>query len=114
MTSFLPRLGSDATAILTALHRSQAVIQFDLEGNILDTNANFCSAMGYELSEIVGKHHRIFVDPAEAASAAYREFWARLRRGEFDRQQYRRFGKGGKEVWIEASYNPLWRGGRPY
>jgi len=106
--------GSDAKAILAALDRSQAIIQFDLGGTILDANANFCTALGYERAEIVGRHHRMFVDPFEAESAEYRDFWARLGRGEFDRRQYRRLGKGGREIWIEASYNPVFSGGRPY
>ena len=92
----------------------QAIIEFDLSGNILNANANFCTALGYELPEIKGKHHRIFVEPAEANSVEYREFWARLGRGEFDRQQYKRFTKSGREIWIEASYNPVLRGGKPY
>ncbi|TKT77424.1 PAS domain-containing methyl-accepting chemotaxis protein [Aquamicrobium sp. LC103] len=114
MISFFPNAASDAKAILAAMQKSQAVIQFDLDGKILHANENFCAAMGYELSEIVGRHHRIFVDPAEAESAGYREFWARLARGEFDSRQYKRFGKGGKEIWIEASYNPVFRNGKPY
>ncbi|ANL64916.1 methyl-accepting chemotaxis protein [Rhizobium phaseoli] len=106
--------GSDAKAILAAMSRSQAIIEFDLTGKILTANANFCAALGYQLSEIVGQHHRMFVEPAEASSAEYREFWARLGRGEFDQRQYKRIGKGGKEIWIEASYNPVFSGGRPY
>ncbi len=109
----LAYFGSDAKAILAALHKSQAIIQFDLEGNILDANENFCAAFGYQRGEVVGRHHRIFVDPAEAQSAEYRGFWARLAEGKHDRGQYRRFGKGGREVWIEASYNPVLAGGRP-
>lgn len=106
--------GADARAILSAMNRSQAIIEFDLGGRILTANENFCKAMGYELSEIVGQHHRMFVDPQYAASAEYRSFWEGLARGEFDRKQYRRIGKGGREVWIEASYNPVSRGGVPY
>jgi methyl-accepting chemotaxis protein len=106
--------GTDAKAVLAAMNRSQARIEFKLDGTILTANENFCSAMGYQLPEIVGQHHRIFVDPTEASSPEYTEFWAKLARGEFDRRQYRRIGKGGKEIWIEASYNPVFRGGRPY
>ncbi|MDR9809709.1 methyl-accepting chemotaxis protein [Rhizobium hidalgonense] len=106
--------GSDAKAVLAAMSRSQAIIEFDLAGKILTANANFCAALGYQLPEIVGQHHRMFVEPAEAASADYREFWARLGRGEFDQRQYKRIGKGGKEIWIEASYNPVFSGGKPY
>lgn len=105
---------SDAKAILAAMSKSQAIIEFDLTGKILTANQNFCQALGYQVSEIIGQHHRMFVDPAEAASPDYREFWAKLGRGEFDRRQYKRIGKGGKEIWIEASYNPVFRGGKPY
>ncbi len=105
---------SDSSAVLAAMDRSQAIIQFDLTGKILDANANFCTALGYELQEIVGQHHRMFVDPAESSSTAYRDFWARLAQGEYDSRQYKRIGKGGKEIWIEASYNPVMRGGKPY
>jgi len=112
MGLFRSFLASDA-AIVAALDRSQAMIQFDLSGNILGANANFCSAVGYDLPEIVGQHHRMFVDPAESASPAYRDFWARLARGEFDSGQYKRFGKGNREIWIEATYNPVFRGGKP-
>lgn len=107
-------LTSDSTAVLAAMDRSQAIIQFDLTGKILDANANFCTALGYDLKEIVGQHHRMFVEPAEANSADYRDFWARLAQGEYDSRQYKRLGKGGKEIWIEASYNPVMRGGKPY
>ena len=114
MTGLPSLFSSDAKAMLDAINRSQAIIEFDLAGNILTANENFCRAVGYELNEIVGRHHRIFVPPEEAASAAYREFWARLARGEYDSQQYKRIGKGGREIWIEASYNPVFRGKRPY
>ena len=114
MSRLFPRFGGDTAAVLAAMHKSQAIIEFDLSGNILNANPNFCAALGYELAEIKGKHHRIFVDPAEAGSVEYREFWARLGRGEFDRQQYKRVTKSGREIWIEASYNPVFRGGKPY
>jgi methyl-accepting chemotaxis protein len=82
---------------------------------VLHANQNFCRALGYELSEIEGKHHSMFVEPAYAASAEYREFWAKLGRGEFESRHFKRIGKGGKEVWIEASYNPvLGSNGKPY
>ncbi|MGL3606444.1 methyl-accepting chemotaxis protein [Rhizobium sp. G187] len=105
---------SDAGAVLEAMSRSQAIIEFSLDGKILTANENFCQAVGYSLSEIIGKHHRLFVDPAEASSADYTAFWARLSRGEFDRRQYKRIAKGGREIWIEASYNPVMRGGKPF
>ncbi len=114
MSRFPSPFGSDAKAILAAMQRSQAIIEFDPQGKILTANENFCKTLGYELSEIIGQHHRIFVDPADAASAGYREFWVQLARGEFDRRQYKRIGKGGREIWIEASYNPVFRGSKPY
>ena len=99
--------GDDAKTVLAAMNKSLAIIEFDLQGNILTANENFCNALGYELSEIKGKHHSMFVDPAYAKSSDYKEFWAKLGRGEFDAREYLRFGKGGKEVWIQASYNPI-------
>ena len=104
---------NDCKSVMDALSRSQAIIQFDLTGKILTANSNFCAAMGYELKEIIGKHHSIFVDPAEAASADYTAFWRDLASGKFDRRQYKRFAKGGREIWIEASYNPVFKGGKP-
>ncbi|MTD95516.1 PAS domain S-box protein [Hyphomicrobium sp. xq] len=106
--------GSDDKAILAAISKSQAVIEFDLTGKILQANDNFCKAVGYDLAEIQGRHHSMFVDPVYAASSEYRGFWAGLGRGEFDKRQYKRIGKGGKEIWIEASYNPVFSGGKPY
>ena len=93
--------------MVSALNRSLAMIEFDLEGTIRTANAEFCRLMGYDAAELVGRSHSMFVDPAYAASPAYREFWAKLGRGEFDRQEYRRFGKGGKQVWVQATYNPI-------
>lgn len=92
---------------ISAIMRSQAVIEFDLDGRILTANENFLKTMGYTLAEIQGKHHSIFIEPAKRETAEYREFWARLRRGEFDSSEYKRIGKGGKEVWILATYNPI-------
>ncbi|HNB46022.1 MAG TPA: PAS domain-containing protein, partial [Burkholderiaceae bacterium] len=92
---------------IAAISRSQAVIEFGLDGKILTANENFLSTLGYTLSEIQGQHHSLFVDPAYRASPEYRLFWERLGRGEFDAGQYKRIGKGGKEVWIQASYNPI-------
>jgi methyl-accepting chemotaxis protein len=97
----------DFAAQVMAAGRSQAVIQFNLDGTILTANENFLNALGYSLGEIQGKHHSMFVSPAERDSAAYREFWAALNRGEFQAAEYKRIGKGGKEVWILASYNPV-------
>ncbi|MCI9867838.1 PAS domain-containing methyl-accepting chemotaxis protein [Rhizobium skierniewicense] len=105
---------ADARHVLEALSSSQAVIEFDLKGNILNANKNFCSALGYELSEIIGKHHRIFCDKDYVASPTYANFWASLARGKYDAGEYKRIRKDGSEAWIEASYNPVFRGGRPY
>ncbi|MAZ03746.1 MAG: chemotaxis protein [Sneathiella sp.] len=93
--------------LLDALDRSQAVIEFDKDGIILHANTNFLSAMGYSLEEIKGKHHKMFVDPEFASSSEYEAFWATLRSGEFLSEEFQRFGKGGKEIWIQASYNPI-------
>lgn len=98
---------ADAAGQLAAIDKSQAVISFDLEGNILDANPNFLGAVGYQLSEIQGKHHRIFMDPAEAATPAYGEFWKSLGRGEYQAAEYKRMTKDGGEIWIQASYNPI-------
>jgi methyl-accepting chemotaxis protein len=92
---------------ISAIGRAQAVIEFNLDGTIITANENFLATVGYRLEEIQGKHHQMFVAPAERDSAAYREFWAKLGRGEFQSAEYKRFGKGSKEVWILASYNPI-------
>lgn len=94
-------------ALISALDRSQAIIEFKPDGTILSANKNFLDTMGYTLAEIKGKHHRMFVHPDEASSQAYTEFWDSLRKGNFEAEEYRRLGKGGKEVWIQASYNPV-------
>ncbi len=110
----LAQRNAELEAQVAALHRVQAVIEFDLEGTILQANANFLQTLGYTLEEIRGKHHSMFVDPEYVRSTTYREFWARLGRGEFDAGQYRRLGKGGREIWIQASYNPVFdSSGRP-
>jgi methyl-accepting chemotaxis protein len=90
-----------------AIRRSQAVISFDLDGRVLEANPNFLSAVGYTAAEVVGQHHGMFVDAEHRASAEYARFWDALRRGEYQAGQFRRIGKGGREVWIEASYNPV-------
>jgi methyl-accepting chemotaxis protein len=100
---------------IAAIRKSQAVIEFDLNGNILDANDNFLNLTGYRLEEIKGQHHGMFVDRDFRASEEYRQFWEKLRRGEFDSGQYRRIGKGGREAWIQASYNPIFDAdGKPY
>ena len=90
-----------------AISKSQAVIEFDLDGTIVRANDNFLNAVGYSLEEIRGKHHRIFVDPAEAESADYAAFWEKLRAGAFAAGAYRRLGKDKREIWIQATYNPI-------
>lgn len=98
---------ADAAGQIGAISKSQAIIHFTLDGTILDANENFLRTMGYTIEEVQGKHHRIFVEPAYAESLEYRQFWEKLRRGEFESREYKRVGKGGKEVWILASYNPI-------
>jgi methyl-accepting chemotaxis protein len=113
----LSHLGStrELAAKLKALDASQATIEFNMDGTILTANANFLATVGYKLEEIRGKHHSLFVDPAEAAGADYRQFWAALNRGEYQSREFRRLGKGGREIWIQASYNPLLgTNGKPY
>ncbi|UXU00477.1 PAS domain-containing methyl-accepting chemotaxis protein [Agrobacterium tumefaciens] len=105
--------GANAFAVLAALSKSQAIIEFDLSGKILTANENFCRALGYELSEIVGRHHSMFVERSVVSSQDYKAFWSKLSAGQFDQRQYKRIGKGGREVWIEASYNPVFRRGKP-
>lgn len=92
---------------IDAIDKAQAVIEFNMDGTILDANDNFLNAMGYSLSEIKNQHHSIFVEPSYKASSEYHEFWRKLNRGEYDANEYKRIGKGGKEVWIQASYNPI-------
>ncbi len=105
----------NAVAQAAAISKSQAVIEFEMDGTIVAANQNFLDALGYRLEEIKGKHHSMFVAPEARDSAEYRKFWADLNRGEFQSGEYKRLGKGGKEVWIQASYNPILdRNGRPY
>ena len=101
--------------VLAAIGKAMAKIEFDLDGNVLTANDNFLQAVGYTLGEIQGRHHRQFVDPTEANSPAYREFWDKLHSGQYDAGQYRRLGKGGREVWLQASYNPIFdASGKPF
>jgi methyl-accepting chemotaxis protein len=92
---------------MLAIGRAQAVIEFEMDGTIIDANQNFLNALGYTLAEIAGKHHSMFVEPAQRDSAEYRNFWDSLRRGQFQTAEYKRIGKGGKQVWILATYNPI-------
>lgn len=92
---------------LAAISKSQAVIEFSMDGRIIKANDNFLNALGYSLAEIQGQHHSMFVEPAYRQSLDYRMFWEKLSRGEFDAGQYKRLAKGGTEIWIQASYNPI-------
>jgi methyl-accepting chemotaxis protein len=105
---------NDRQAVLDALDRSNAVIEFELDGTIIEANKNFLDLLGYELAEVRGKHHSIFVTAADRASDGYRQFWDNLRRGVFQSDQFQRITKSGAEVWIEATYNPIFdRSGKP-
>jgi methyl-accepting chemotaxis protein len=100
---------------LAAIDRSQAAIEFSLDGRVLHANANFLATLGYALEEVKGQHHSMFVEPAYRHTADYRALWEKLARGEYDAAQYKRLGKGGREVWIQATYNPvLDQNGRPF
>jgi methyl-accepting chemotaxis protein len=100
---------------LAAISKAQAVIEFKLDGTILTANDNFLKTLGYDLSEIQGRHHSLFVDPAYRDSSEYKQFWRDLADGKFQSNEYKRIGKGGKEVWIRASYNPIFNfDGKPF
>jgi methyl-accepting chemotaxis protein len=106
---------ADHEGQLAAINKSQAVIEFNLDGTIIGANENFLGALGYSLAEIKGQHHSLFVEPAYRQSAEYQQFWAKLGRGEYDAGQYKRIAKGGGEIWIQASYNPIFDlNGRPF
>jgi methyl-accepting chemotaxis protein len=98
---------ADSAGQIAAIGKSQAVIEFNMDGTIVQANDNFLRALGYTSDEIKGKHHSLFVDETYRSSPDYREFWAKLNRGEHQSAEYKRIGKGGKEVWIQASYNPI-------
>ncbi|MCQ8880571.1 methyl-accepting chemotaxis protein [Pseudoalteromonas shioyasakiensis] len=93
--------------MLAALSRSSAVIEFSLEGIILNANDNFLNAMGYSQSQILGKHHSMFCDPNEVESSAYKQLWSELKQGRFISDRFKRIDSRGNEVWLEASYNPI-------
>ncbi len=100
---------------LAAVSRTQAIIEFDVSGNILDANENFLAVMGYEKEQIVGRHHRMFVESAYGKSQEYQQFWQRLGRGEHTVQEFKRVGYNNKEIWIQGSYNPIFdASGKPY
>jgi len=99
----------------SAMSKSQAVIEFNLDGTVVSANDNFLACLGYTMEEIKGKHHRMFVDPTYANGAEYQAFWAKLNRGEYDTNVYKRIAKGNREIWIQASYNPIFdASGKPY
>nr|WP_314528329.1 PAS domain-containing methyl-accepting chemotaxis protein [uncultured Brevundimonas sp.] len=105
---------ADLDGKMAAIGRSQAVIEFNMDGAIIDANQNFLTTMGYTLEEIRGAHHRQFMDPAEAAAPDYSAFWRELNAGQFMARKFRRLAKGGREVWLQASYNPVFGAdGRP-
>jgi methyl-accepting chemotaxis protein len=106
---------AELEATVAAIGKAQAVIEFQMDGIIVTANENFLHALGYSLDEVKGHHHRMFVDPAEQNTPAYAEFWAKLNGGEYQAAEYKRIGKGGKEVYIQASYNPIFDlNGRPF
>ncbi len=98
---------ADVEGQLEAIDKAMGVISFNMDGTIIDINDNFLSVVGYTRDEVIGNHHRMFAEPAIANSPEYTEFWAKLNRGEFDSGEYKRVGKGGKEIWLQASYNPI-------
>lgn len=106
---------ADYLGQINAIRKSQAVIEFNMDGTIRDANENFLSTVGYTLAEIKGKHHSIFIEPAYSASTEYKAFWEKLNRGEFQSSEYKRIGKAGNEIWIQASYNPIFdTNGKPF
>jgi methyl-accepting chemotaxis protein len=98
---------AEDASLIQAMYRCQAVIEFNLDGYILDANENFLKVFGYARDEIIGQHHRMFAEPAYAASPEYQILWKRLASGEVLADEFRRLGKGGREVWLQASYNPV-------
>lgn len=100
-------INSEYAGQLAAIGKAQAIIEFNLDGTILTANDNFLTTMGYSVEEIKGRHHSIFIDESYRQTSEYKDFWAKLARGEFQAAEYKRLGKGGKEVWIQASYNPI-------
>lgn len=103
-----------AEETLAAISKSTAIIEFELDGTIISANENFCRALGYSLEELKAKHHSIFVDPNVSGTEGYRAFWQKLGKGLYDSGRYKRLRKDGSEIWIEASYNPVLRDGKPY
>ncbi len=106
---------AEMAAQIEAINKVQAIIEFNMDGTIITANENFLAAVGYSLEEVQGQHHSMFVEPDFKISAEYNEFWAKLNRGEYETKEYKRLGKAGKEIWIQASYNPIFdSNGKPY
>ncbi|MFC6478987.1 PAS domain-containing protein [Pseudomonas asuensis] len=97
----------DLTSLMTAINRSQAMVEFSLDGIILNANVNFLSCVGYRLDEVQGRHHRMFCTPQYAASEEYEIFWRRLGEGEFHEGEFKRLAKNGQPIWLQATYNPV-------
>lgn len=109
------RLEQEVVGHLAAINKSQAVVEFEMDGTIITANDRFLNALGYTLAEIQGQHHSLFIDPSLRDSVEYQQFWDSLKRGEFIKGEYRRIGKGGKVVWIQGSYNPIVdKNGKPF
>ena len=100
-------LGANSKRVLKAIGRAFALIEFSPDGKVITANENFCKIVGYELAEIKGQHHSMFVEAGYAAKPEYRDFWNKLARGEFNAGEFKRIGKGGKEIWLQASYDPM-------
>ena len=94
-------------AIFSAINKSQGIIEFNMDGTIITANDNFLNVLGYSLEEVKGKHHRIFCEESYVNSPDYKKFWEKLSRGEFDSGEYKRIGKNAREVYIQATYNPI-------
>ncbi|MDR6765000.1 PAS domain S-box-containing protein [Acidovorax delafieldii] len=114
MTVFRER-SAEFESTVRAINRALAVVEFDMQGHVLNANANFRELMGYRLEEIVGQHHRMFCEPAYAQTEAYAQFWDQLRSGQLDGGEYLRLGKDGRRIWIQATYNPIFDAqGQPF
>lgn len=100
-------LQQELIATIDAISKSQAIIEFDMNGMVLNANDNFLNIMGYSLPEIIGKHHSLFVEPDYRNSQEYKEFWKKLNRGEYDSSEYKRIDKNGNVIWLLSSYNPI-------
>lgn len=101
------RQKEDLLGQLAAIGKSQAVIEFQMDGTVVNANENFLRTIDYSLDEIKGKHHSMFVGEAQRRSPEYKEFWAKLNRGEYEAGEFKRIDRNGKEVWLQASYNPF-------